>query len=190
MIPFIKYDIPLNEERMSYFIRAFNEQYRSMLPVLNQLDGNSFIDFKLYNTYGRSNNYYVGPIEDSDVLWDSDILLDDLNIKIKLRIAVNDRSLYTQTVEGVINEITSLFEDLNSGKIMDAHVSDLIYRIKMNHPNINYIRFVGFNDYDVSKQSLFVKYDDISELKKDKLQSIVPEMLRIDKENINIMEEI
>jgi hypothetical protein len=190
LVPFIKYDIPLDNDKMSYFIRAFNEQYRTMEPVLDRLDGNTSIDFKLFNTYGRSNNYYIGPVDNSDVLWDSDILLDDLNIKIKLRIAVNDRSIYTQTVEGVVNEITLFFEDLNSGKISDAHVSDLIYRIKTNQSNINYIRFVGFNDYDVNKQSVFVKYDDVSELNKDKLQPFVPEMLRIERENIIIVEEV
>jgi len=190
LIPFLKYDIPLDEEKMSYFVRAFGEQYRAVEPVLRRLDGNCFLDFKLFNTYGRSNNYYIGPPDDSDVLWDSDILLDNVYVKIKFRMAVHDRSAYVQTVDAVINEIKIFFENLNTGHLKDIHVSDLIHVIKENHPNVNYIRFLGFNDYDSNKQSIFVKYDDISELRRDELEVMVPEMIRVSRDTIEIVEEV
>lgn len=190
LVPFLKYDIPLDESKMSYFIRAFNEQYHAMEPVINKLDGNSSIDFKLFNTYGRSNNYYIGPKDGDDVLWNSDILLDNVYVKIKFRMAVYDRSIYTQTVEAVVNEIKVFFDSLNSGTRVDIHVSDLIHIIINNQPNVRYIRFVGFNNYDANKQSIFVKYDNISELREDQLQPHVPEMIRIDTNNIEIIEEV
>ena len=190
LIPFLKYDIPLDEQKMAYFIRAFDSQYNAMKPVLNKLDGNSSIDFKLFNTYGRSNNYYIGPKDGDDILWNSDILLDNVYVKIKFRMAVYDRSIYTQTVEAVINEIKSFFDSLNSGTRVDVHVSDLIHLIIYNQPNVKYIRFVGFNDYDANKQSIFVKYNDISELREDQLQPHVPEMIRIDTNSIEIIEEV
>jgi hypothetical protein len=190
LIPFLKYDIPLDDQKMAYFIRAFSEQYHAMEPVLNKLDGNSSIDFKLFNTYGRSNNYYIGPKDGDDILWNSDILLDNVYVKIKFRMAVYDRSIYTQTVEAVVNEIKSFFDSLNSGTRVDIHVSDLIHIIVNNQPNVRYIRFVGFNDYDANKQSIFVKYNNISELREDQLQPHVPEMIRIDSNNIEIIEEV
>jgi len=190
MIPFLKYDIPLDEEKMNYFIRAFDEQYNAMEPVLDKLDGNSSIDFKLFNTYGRSSNYYIGPEDGVENLWDSNILLDNIYVKIKFRMSVYDRSIYTQTVESVINEIKVFFDSLNSGTKVDIHVSDLIHLIINNHPNVRYIRFIGFNNYDANKQSIFVKYSDISELKKDQLQPHVPEMIRVDANSIEIIEEV
>lgn len=190
LIPFLKYDIPLDEEKMSYFIRAFDEQYNAMKPILNRLDGNSSIDFKLFNTYGRSNNYYIGPKDGEDDLWSSDILLDNVYVKIKFRMAVYDRSIYSQTVEAVINEIKVFFDSLNVGSRVDIHVSDLIHIIINNQPNVRYIRFVGFNDYDANKQSIFVKYNNISELREDQLQPHVPEMIRIDNSSIDIVEEV
>jgi len=190
LTPLLKYDVPLDEEKMSYFIRAFTDQYSAVEPVLKRLDGNSFLDFKLFNTYGRSNNYYIGPADDSDVLWDSNILLDNVHVKIKFRMAVHDRSAYVQTVDAVINEIKLFFESLDSGELRDIHVSDLIHIIKERHPNVNYIRFVGFNDYDANKQSIFVKYDDISELPASSIQCHVPELVRVSRESIEIIEEV
>lgn len=190
LIPFLKYDVPLDDSKMSYFIRAFDEQYAAMEPVLNKLQGNSYLDFKLFNTYGRSSNYYIGPKDGDDILWNSDILLDNVYVKIKFRIAVNDRSMYTQTVDSVVNEIKMFFESLNNGDRVDVHVSDLIHVIMENQPNVHYIRFLGFNNYDANKQSIFVKYTDISELKEDQLQPHVPEMIRVDKNSIEIMEEV
>lgn len=190
LVPFLRYDIPLDAEKMAYFTRAFGEQYQAMEPVLNKLDGNSFLDFKLYNTYGRSNNYYIGPQEGKDVLWDSDILLDNVYVRIKMKISVYDRTMYSQTVDAVVNQIKTFFESLQDGEIKDVHVSNITHMIEQNQPNVRYVRFLGFNDYDATKQSIFTKYDDISELREDQLKPYVPEMIRVDSESIDITEEI
>lgn len=190
LCPMLKWDLPLDEERMMYFIRLFNEQYKAMEPILEQLNGNDFLDFKLYNTYGRSNNYYIGPKTGEDVLRNSDILLDDVYVQIKFRMSVYDRSLFTQTVSEVKNEIIQFFDHLAEGTLTDVHVSNIIHQIECNHKNVRYLRFLGFNHYDANKQSIFVKYTDISELREDQLQPHVPEMIRCDAASIEIMEEV
>ena len=190
LTPLLKYDVPLDEKKMAYFIRAFDEQYSAMEPVLSKLDGNTSIDYKLYNTYGRSENYYIGPKDGEDTLWTSDILLDNVYVGIKFRMSVYDRSLYTQTEESVVNEIKLFFDSLNVGERTDVHVSDLIHTIMANEPNVRYIRFLGFNNYDANKQSIFVKYNDVSELKQNDLQCHVPEIIRIDANSIDITEEV
>ena len=188
MIPFLRYDIPLDEEKMLYFIQAFGDQYKAIEPVTSKLDGNSYIDFKLYNTYGRSRNYYIGPMDGEAVLKNSTILLDNVYVNVKLIISVYDRSLYTQTVNEVINEISTTFSNLNSDSA-DLHVSEIIHNIMANNPNVRYLRFVGFNDYDANKQSIFVKYSDISELSEDQLMTRIPEIIRADASSIEISEE-
>lgn len=190
LTPLLKYDVPLDEKKMAYFIRAFDEQYSAMEPVLSKLDGNTSIDYKLYNTYGRSENYYIGPKDGEDSLWNSDILLDNVYVGIKFRMSVYDRSLYTQTADAVINEIKLFFDSLNAGNRTDVHVSDLIHTIMANQPNVRYIRFLGFNNYDANKQSIFVKFNDVSELNKSDLQCHVPEIIRVDTNSIDITEEV
>jgi len=189
LVPFIKWDLALDDESMEYFIQSFNDQYKLMQPILSQLEGNSYLDFKLYNTYGRSNNYYVGPSDD-EVLYNSKLILDDVYLKMKFKISVKDRSMYLQTVTDLINEIEDYVNQLNElDNNLDLHMSNLITNIERNIPNIKYIRFLGFNNYDSSKQSIFVKFKDISELQQDKLIPYVPEILRVDKDSIEIIEE-
>lgn len=188
LMPFIKWDIPLDEAKMSYFVRAFNEQYLAVEPVLKRLDGNSFLDFKLFNTYGKSNNYYIGPADNSDNLWDSNILLDSVHVKVKFRLAVYDRSAYLQTAEAVTNEIITYFNSLTPEN-RDVHVSDIIHLVKDNHPNVYYIRFCGFNSYDANKQSIFTKYDTTDDLNRNQLMQHTPELIRVDRSSIEIVEE-
>jgi len=55
---------------------------------------------------------------------------------------------------------------------------------------VKYLRFLGFNNYDANKQSIFVKYTDVSELKENELMTHIPEMIRVDSNSIEITEEI
>lgn len=190
LVPFLRYDLPLDDTKMKYFIQTFNAQYSAMKPVLSKLDGNSFLDFKLYNTYGRSNNYYIGPEDGVENLKDSNILLDNVYVNVRLTISVYDRSLYTQTVSEVKNQIIESFEKLGDNGNTDLYVSDLIHDIVENNPNVRYLRFLGFNKYDANKQAIFVKYSDISELTQDQLMTRVPEIIRVDDDSIIINEEV
>ena len=189
LVPFLKWDIPLDTEKMAYFTQAFQEQYKRIEPVQSMLNGNSFLDVKLYNTYGKSNNYYIGPKDGVPNLKDSDIQLDNVYVRVNLVISVYDRSLYTQTANDVKNQIIKCFDALNSNDNTDLHVSNIIHDIVQSNSNVRYIRFIGFNDYTANQQSIFVKYTDISDLKKDQLQTRVPEIIRADEYSITITEE-
>lgn len=183
LMPFLKYDIPLDDARMSYFIQAFTEQYAAVEPVIfKQLDNNCHIDFKLFNTYGRSNNYYIGDP-------DSKKLLDSVHIKINFRLSVIDRTAYTQTAQSVISQIKSYFESLNNNKLLNVYISNLIKLIETNNPNVDHLKFLGINGYDANQQYIRVKYDDISDLQENELFIYVPEMIMIDIADIVLIEE-
>ena len=192
----IKYNVALDEEMMAHFIQCFNDQYHAMKPVLSKLDGNDSIDFKLYNTYGRSTNYYIGPkqyIDENGNTYfaanfkDSDLLLDNVNVKVKIAISVYDRTLYNQTTEEVVSQIIQCFDELSDDD-PDLHVYKIFNRIRENIPNIKNFRFIGFNDYDANQQSIFIKYNynDSEEI----LMNYVPEKIRVDSSSIDITEEI
>ena len=68
-------------------------------------------------------------------------------------------------------------------------MSELIHNIISDIPNVRYLRFLGFNEYDANKQSIFVKYKDISELRMNDLMIYVPEIIRADADSIEISEE-
>ena len=188
--PLLKWDTPLDETRMLQFITRFNEQYVELDPIISKMAGNNNLDFKFYNTYGRPNNYYIGPDENSETLLDSNIRLDNVYVKVKFVMCVKDRSLYNQTCESVMADIKYYFNEIAAGRDFDIHVSDLISGIIEKEPNVYYLRFIGFNEYDANKQSIFVKYKDIEQLSKEELATYVPEIIRVDNDSIEIVEEI
>lgn len=191
LVPFLKYNIPLDDNRMTKFIQLFNNQYKAMEPIVNKIEGNAFLDFKFFNSYGRSYTYYVGPDKHKENLRDSDIILNDLYVRIKLKMAVYDRSIFTQTADEVKKEIISFFDKLNSGDSTDVHVSNIIKTIESNHPNVKYLRFLSFNKYDSYTQSIFVKFLDMDSYNiKNIIQDYVPELIIVDNNSIIIEEEI
>ena len=180
--PMIKWNIPLNDEKMSFFIQAFGEQYSVVEKALfNKLENNAYVDFKLFNTYGLSNNYWIG--EDST-------LLDNVHISISFNMAVVDRAVFNQTADAVRMEIKSFVERLNSAEIHNIYISNMIKNIETNHPNVHHLRFLGINRYDANKQSIRLKYRNISELREDRLMIYVPEVIQIDMKDIIINEEL
>lgn len=183
-IPVIKQSLALSEESMLYFISAFNAHYERISPIQKLFDGDMFLDIKLFNSYGRSSNYYIGPPDDSDDLYSSIIKLNSVYIKIKLKMSVYDRSIYSITESNVKNEIKKFFNQINQNLTKSLHVSNLIRRIENNIANVKYIRFLGFNEYDARKQSIFIKNENIS------FENYVPEILCIDDKGIEISEEI
>ena len=188
LIPFIDYQTAIDPERMKYFIKTFDDQYAAMEPVLNKMDGNSFIDFKLFNTYGKSNNYYIGPENPGEELKKSTILLDDVYVVVNLTMSVYDRSIYTQTELEVKSRIISLFDNLISTN-NDIHASNIIHDIIENVPNVKYVRFDGFDDYPVHMSSIFIKDTDESLMNETQLSKLVPEIIRVDEDSIIITEE-
>lgn len=181
MIPFIKASLALDDEKMLYFIKAFKSQYERIKPVLSRLDG--FLDLKLINSYGKSNNYYVGPQEGTVNLYDSEIKLDSVYVRLKFRMAVYDRTIYSVTESDVKNEIKKYFNELPQNDIKAIHISNLLRIIENNISNVRYIRFLGFNDYDARMQSIFMKQSTA-------LLDYVPEILCTDNDGIEISEEI
>jgi hypothetical protein len=184
-MPFVSYRLAYDDAQMSKFIQQFNEQYAAVEPVVfERLDNNCHLDLKLFNTYGKSNNYYIGDGQGTSEL------LDDVNISITFQISVKDRMAWGATEEAVRSEIREYFNSLNSKSQPNIYISNLIRLIETNNPNVDHLKFTGINSYDSNRQYILVKYEDISDLSKSEMEIVVPEIIQCHPEDINLLEEV
>jgi hypothetical protein len=184
LMPFVSFRLAHDGPQLSKFIRQFNEQYAAVEPVLfERLDNNCHLDLKFYNTYGRSNNYYIGDCEQSGQL------LDDVNISISFQLSIRDRMAWQATAEAVTSEIREFFEDLNGESQPNVFISNLIRRIENNHPNVSHLKFLGINHYNATEQYIRVRYHDVSDLDKDEMMIVVPEIIQCRPDDIQLLDE-
>lgn len=121
---------------------------------------NSFgIDFKLFNTYGPSNTFYI--IRDSNqnnVLDDTLEFIDRVDIVLRFRMKlINSSDTYTRNL--VIKDIKDYIEDLD--KLDAIHIPNLITKITTDYKeSITYFEFLGFNDYKADVQHIYKLKDD------------------------------
>jgi hypothetical protein len=161
---------------------TFTAQYENINNIINdRLRNETSIDVKLYNTYGRSTNYYIG---------DEEMLLNTLNLRVAFDIwfvAGTD----TLTVVPEINRfIKERIETISENGTNQIHISNLMREIEDNFSYIDHMRFRGFNDYSTDYQSIKLKYTDINEMTKEERRKYVPELLVIDINDITITEYI
>jgi hypothetical protein len=181
LMPFLKYNIPLDDAKMTYFIKAFNEQYSIVEPVLfERLDNNCHLDLKLFNTYGKSINYYLGDTEE---------LLESVRVRVSFRIAVNDRSSFTTTANSIKNQIQEFFTSLNNNKVHNIYISNLIKILETENPNLNHLKFLAINDSDPHNQYIRARFKDISDLDENDMSIFVPEMIIVEAPDITLTEE-
>lgn len=184
LVPFVGYTLARDDTQLLKFIRQFNEQYAAVEPVIfERLDNNCHLDLKLFNTYGRSNNYFIGDVTDNHHL------LDSVQVKISFQMSVRDRMAWSTTAEEVITEIRDFFSSLDSDSQPNIYISNLIRLIEVNHPNVDHLKFLGINGYDATEQYIRVRYEDVSDLDENEMKIVVPEIIQCLPEDIQLIEE-
>lgn len=182
--PLLKYDILSNTDTIFEFIEKFNLEYYYLNTITDKVTNNFSIDMKMYNTYGRSKNFYIDNIGDDGI---SESLLDKVNIGIEFKI----HPLYGVDEADLIRDVKSFIknyiETINISGSNTIHISNLIKELENNFSSIDFIRFKGINNYGPLIQSIENKTTDLSTLSKEERKSYVPEYLTIDEDNINII---
>lgn len=161
-VPVIKLGYADDEPNLQEFISQLLYKKAYIDRGILLLENNFKIDFKLFNTYGPSRTYSL----DDDGLHMIDRVNLTLNFEVKLTKA-SDK--YTK--QYIIKDIKNMIEDLND--LSSLHIPNLITEITNKYrPNsIEYIEFLGFNDYGPGVQHLYRNdYEDIT---------IVPEFLTV-----------
>ena len=144
-VPVIKHSYIDNESNMQALIEQFNYEKAYIDNAISLLKNNFTIDFKLFNTYGRSNLYSTDKLGFKLV----DRVHLTLNFEVKL-LETSDNN----TKEYIIQDIKQAIENLND--LDSLHIPNLITNITTKYRNsISYIEFLGFNNYGPSIQHLY-----------------------------------
>lgn len=135
------------EENMQEFIENINFKKAYIDNALYVLEDNFLIDFKFFNTYGPS-RIYTKDIAGTPAQLISRVNL-TLDFELKL-VHTSDKN----TKDQILNDIKEIVEDLN--EITSLHIPNLITTITNKYREvIEYIEFLGFNDYGPGVQHLY-----------------------------------
>jgi len=179
-IPFVKYDVVLNEDLVDYFMRTFYNQYNFLKEIVETtLRDITILDTKLYNTYGRSRNFVIG--EDNERLDTVNLLL---NMDVWF-IPGTDLVVASNQVKEFIKEEV---EKINEYGQNNLYVSNLMRKIENTFAFVDHIRFNSINAYDTPYQAVKNKTQDLSELSVPERRWYVPEFLVADIDRIIINE--
>lgn len=168
-IPVTKYSYSLDENRIKYFIDTIIQRKLYIDNALSVLEDSFGIDFKLFNTYGPSKIFKIGFDKEP---------LNKTNISLKFRMKF-DISAENNLKEFIINEIKIYMENIN--EIDNLHISKLTTYLTNKYNSIEFIEFVGINNYDSSYQYI---------IKDDSKGNDVPEFLNINSKSIGYMPDI
>jgi hypothetical protein len=179
-LPFIRCKLAYDSDRMSTFMNTFTTQYENISSIIDtRLRNETSIDVKLYNTYGRSTNYYIG---------EDETLLNTLNLRIAFDMWFNPGTDTTIVIPEIKRFIKERIETISDNGTNQIHISNLMREIEHNFSYIDHIRFKGFNGYDTDHQSIKLKHTDIDDMSKEERRKYVPELLVIDLDDIVITE--
>lgn len=144
-VPVIKHSYMNDEHNIQYLIQQFNYEKAYMDNAMELLENNFLIDFKLFNTYGRSNIYSIDRAGRQ--------LIDRVHLTLNFEVRLLKTS-DNNTKDYIIQDIKQMIENLND--MESLHIPNLITTITNTYRNsIDYIEFLGFNNYGPGEQHLY-----------------------------------
>ena len=157
-VPMLGYDYCQDEILVQSAINALNYRKAYIESAIEKLENSFGVDFKLFNTYGPSNTFYIIKDKDNNGLLDDTIeYIDRVNISLYFRVKlVAENDSYTKN--NIVQEIKDYIEDLND--LSELHIPNLVTQITTNYKEqITYFEYLGFNDYGANIQHIY-KLDD------------------------------
>ena len=163
--------IDLNEQNQKQidFFKILDYRRKYIENALIFLENSFGIDFKFYNTYGKSYTYNISDTNN----------IDRVNISLKFEV-----KFITKEDQVMLPSITTTIKQYieNIDRVEDLHIPNLVTEIKNKYEsNLVYIKFIELNNYSELYQSIYKN----PELTQDKFadSQLVPEFINI---NTNI----
>lgn len=166
-VPVIRHSYMNDEHNIQELINQFNYEKAYIDNATELLENNFLIDFKLFNSYGKSRLYTLDKAGRQLV---NRVHL-TLNFEVRL-LKTSDNN----TKEYILNDIKQMIEDLND--LSSLHIPNLITTITNSYRNsIEYIEFIGFNDHGPGIQHLYKQEnDDITAVPEFLCVNVTPDM--------------
>ena len=132
-----------SETKFQNISKLIDRRRKYIQNVLLLLEDSFGIDYKFFNTYGRSLVFNIDQEENIDRI--------NLSLKFEVKfVTKSDKAMLSE----IIVSIKDYIEDMNN--ITDLHMSNLItYITNLYRNNIIYIKFVRLNNYDSLYQSIY-----------------------------------
>lgn len=176
-LPLLSTSVIHDMPRFQYFIDSLKSQYHTVTSLMQKITNNYSIDMKLYNTYGRSNNFVLGEDETK---------LDRVNCSIKFKVSPTLGTDEVKLVSKIKSLIKTYIESINKNGYNGIYISNLIKHLESNISEIAYLKFICINEYDSMVQVIDNRDINIATASKDELKNYIPEFLTIDINDINI----
>ena len=183
-VPLVKAAHMIDKNISMEFYKMIENQYFYLSNISQQITNNFSVDIKFYNTYGKSKNFYV---ERNNINGNTDLMnINRVNISIKFKVNLAFGVVEEDIKRDIQIFIKEYIETINENGTNSIYISNLITELENNFSDINYLKFIGINDYDSLVQSIENMTTDLSELSKSQRLSYVPEYLTLSLDDINI----
>lgn len=142
-VPVMRYSYINNIKRNKEFLSNLALKKAYIDNTLDIIENPFSIDLKFFNTYGKSKLFYIGHNKE---------ILDRVNLSLKFRVKLvigSDNDI----ISYIKNDIKSYIENIN--QVTSQHMNAITTQIQTKYnSNIEFIEFVGINDYDATYQYL------------------------------------
>ena len=133
-----------SDTRIQNFLELLDNRRRYIQMALFLLDDSFCIDYKFFNTYGKSKVYNI----------ENETNIDRINLKLTFEIKFESQDDQYNTLNLITKSIKDYIEDMN--ELTDLHITNLItYITNLYRENIVYIKFIKLNNYDSLYQSIY-----------------------------------
>lgn len=176
--PLLRASVLNNDTKARELYNIITTQYNYIDSILNVITNNYSIDLKFYNTYGKSKNFYIGDT--------GNILLNKVNISIKFKIHPVFGTVEDDLIRDVKIFIKDYIENINDSGTNTFYVSNLITELETNFKEIEYLKFMGINDYSTDIQAIVNLTTDLDTLTKSERINYVPEYLTLNLDDVII----
>lgn len=164
-----------------YFMDQFKLSYDYLNDAKLYLRNCTNIDVKFYNTYGRSNNFIIGDMDEGNRFIDTN------NIAIYLYIWVIANTDMMVAREELKDFIKEYIETINTDGTNDLYISNLMREIENNFAYAHHCEFIRINDYETKYQAIRNAAIKLEDLEKEERRHFVPEILTVNRNNINLI---
>lgn len=169
-VPLIRYSYLYNDTMMEETVDLIDNVNDQLEEILEKIHNNYSLSIKFYNTYGPSRTYYIGSTGTN--------YINRIAISLKFRIKLTE-TVDTELDTNIRNTIIEFIEETNSDSVKAIYMSDIVNLLRSTYDEIIMIEFLGFNDYDLDKQTIIIEDESLLDEDSTKYARYIPEYINI-----------